>query len=261
MIFVTNVSGWVTYVGIFPILGGHSVSVKLMTWSRLLWCLVWRPGTSQLRHFDCVIFIPLGVVEVVLGCVKKYAWLIGLDGPGWHIQRRRTALILVSVETLSFVNSSLAILPDLIQFFFFGSDGLSVASRGCSIKCASSVGSPNITIRYLSLMSYHSCLLSLRGITPSAFSCRISHLVVHILWIGSIIWELSIPVHDVPLLWEQPCCLNSHNPFRSNESLPYNVCCHPISPCAWKDSPVLYPSRSSIVNVSVVGVSPMVRQW
>ena len=79
---VTNVSGWVAHFGIFLRLGGNAVSVKLVTWSSLLHCIVRRPGTRHLRHFDNSGFTPILEVEVGLDCVRADVLCPALDGPG-----------------------------------------------------------------------------------------------------------------------------------------------------------------------------------
>ena len=197
------------HVGLFPRLGGHVVSVNLETRSILLRCFVRRLGTRHLHCFDHSGFIPMGAVEVGLGCVRTYVCCPGLDGTSWHIQRRKNSPIRMKVETLSVAASYLEIIDDLIEFFFVRDNILSVSSRGFSSRCASTGGSPTVPSRYWYLMYYHICLLSSRGSPPSYFSWRISHLVVHIFWVSSRNWELSIPIHDVPVWREQPCNTDS----------------------------------------------------
>ena len=76
-----NVSGWVARVGLFPKLGWQAVSVDMAAWSILLRCLVNRPETRHLHHFDHGGFTPVGTVTVVLGCEYTTVfclWYIGV---------------------------------------------------------------------------------------------------------------------------------------------------------------------------------------
>ena len=141
---MVNIYRWVTHGGLFPILVLQQIYVNLVTQLSLLLCLVRKTGTKHLIHFDFSLFIPLGTVEVGLGCVGKYDCCPCLYDHGVPIQRRRTCLIRLIVESLSVVPSSLEIFSDMIQFFFVRSGILSVASRGCSIRCTYHVGSPII---------------------------------------------------------------------------------------------------------------------
>ena len=64
---VTNVSGLVPCVCLFLRFGGRAFYVNLVTWLIFRQYIVWRPGKMHLCKFYLGGFIPLVLVEVLLG--------------------------------------------------------------------------------------------------------------------------------------------------------------------------------------------------
>ena len=93
----TNVSGWVAHVSILLKLGGKVVSVELVAWLILMWCLFRRPRTRNLICFDHGGFIHIGMVNVGLGCVCTSICCLGLGGFGLPVQWHMSVIMKVRV--------------------------------------------------------------------------------------------------------------------------------------------------------------------